>query len=161
MPDKRIYHFQTPRTTPTNGLKSDFFWWFMRFVRVPLMKVGQIGPTFLVPEKTVNFFRVKPAVSSFTLKMRKSHKKLARVYAYTHAYTQIRDGGGKYAPPPVIIGLTRKNIDRLDISSSGLVPFIRLKKANSDDLSSSFLRQLWGRIKYRKIFADLLLHLLH
>ena len=105
MPDKRIYHFQTPRTTPTNGLKSDFFWWFMRFVRVPLMKVGQIGPTFLVPEKTVNFFRVKPAVSSFTLKMRKSHKKLARVYAYTHAYTQIRDGGGKYAPPPVIIGL--------------------------------------------------------
>ena len=99
MPDKRIYHFQTPRTTPTNGLKSDFFWWFMRFVRVPLMKVGQIGPTFLVPEKTVNFFRVKPAVSSFTLKMRKSHKKLARVYAYTHAYTQIRDGGGKYAPP--------------------------------------------------------------
>ena len=79
----------------------------MRFVRVPLMKVGQIGPTFLVPEKTVNFFRVKPAVSSFTLKMRKSHKKLARVYAYTHAYTQIRDGGGKYAPP-VIIGLKEK-----------------------------------------------------
>ena len=106
MPDKRIYHFQTPRTTPTNGLKSDFFWWFMRFVRVPLMKVGQIGPTFLVPEKTVNFFRVKPAVSSFTLKMRKSHKKLARVYAYTHAYTQIRDGGGQICPPPVIIGLT-------------------------------------------------------
>ena len=79
--------------------KVTFFWWFLRFVRVPLMKVGQIGPTFLVPEKTVNFFRVKPAVSSFTLKMRKSHKKLARVYAYTHAYTQIRDGGGKYAPP--------------------------------------------------------------
>ena len=99
MPDKRIYHFQTPRTTPTNGLKSDFFWWFMRFVRVPLMKVGQIGPTFLVPEKTVNFFRVKHVVPSSTLKMRKSHKKLARVYAYTHAYTQIRDGGGKYAPP--------------------------------------------------------------
>ena len=72
----------------------------MRFVRVPLMKVGQIGPTFLVPEKTVNFFRVKPAVSSFTLKMRKSHKKLARVYAYTHAYTQIRDGGGQICPPP-------------------------------------------------------------
>ena len=63
------------------------------------MKVGQIGPTFLVPEKTVNFFWVKPAVSPFTLKMRKSHKKIARVYAYTHTYTQIRDGGGKYAPP--------------------------------------------------------------
>ena len=63
------------------------------------MKVGQIGPTFLVPEKTVNFFGVKHVVPSSTLKMRKSHKKLARVYAYTHAYTQIRDGGGKSAPP--------------------------------------------------------------
>ena len=52
------------------------------------MKVGQIRPTFLVPEKTVNFFGVKPVLPSSTLKMRKSHKKLA----YTHAYTQIRDG---------------------------------------------------------------------
>ena len=42
-----------------------------------------------------------------TLKMSKSHKKLARVYAYTHAYTQIRDGGGKSAPPPSRIGLKR------------------------------------------------------
>ena len=67
----------------------------------PLMKVGQIGPTFLAPEETVNFFWVKPVVTSSTLKMRKSHKKLARVYAYTHAYTQIRDGGGKSAPPRV------------------------------------------------------------
>ena len=45
------------------------------------MKVGQIGPTFLVPEKTVNFFGVKPVVPSSTLKMRKSHKKSARVCA--------------------------------------------------------------------------------
>ena len=90
MPDKRIYHFQTPRTTPTNGLKSDFFWWFMRFVRVPPnMKVGQIGPTFLFPEKTVNFFGVKPVVPPSTLKMRKSHKKLARVYAYTRIYANM------------------------------------------------------------------------
>ena len=64
------------------------------------MKVGKIGLTFLVPEKTVIFFGVKHVVPSSTLKMRKSHKKLARVYAYTHTYTQIRDGGGKYAPPP-------------------------------------------------------------
>ena len=69
------------------------------------MKVGQIGPTFLVPEKTVNFFGVKHVLPSSTLKMRKSHKKLARVYAYTHAYTQIRDGGGRSAPPPALIGL--------------------------------------------------------
>ena len=58
------------------------------------MKSEQIRPTFTVPEKTVTFFGVKPVVPSFTLKMRKSHKKLARVYAYTPAYTQIRDGGG-------------------------------------------------------------------
>ena len=58
------------------------------------MKVGQIGPTFLVPEKTVNIFGVKPVVPSSILKMRKSHKKLAPIYAYSHAYTQIRDRGG-------------------------------------------------------------------
>ena len=66
------------------------------------MKVEQIGPTFWVPEKTVNFFGVKPVVPSYTLKMRKSHKKSAHVYAYTHAYTQIRDGGGRYGPPSQI-----------------------------------------------------------
>ena len=70
------------------------------------MKVGEIGPTFVVPEKTVIFFGVKHVVPSSTLKMRKSHKKLAFVYAYTQAYTQIRNGGGKSAPPPSRIGLT-------------------------------------------------------
>ena len=59
------------------------------------MKVGQNGPTFWVPGKTVIFFGVKTVVPSSTPKMRKSHKKLARVYAYTHAYIQIGDGGGK------------------------------------------------------------------
>ena len=53
----------------------------------------------------MNFLEVKTVVPSFTFKMRKSHKKLARVYVYTHAYTQIRDGGGKSAPPPSKIGL--------------------------------------------------------
>ena len=66
------------------------------------MKVRQIGPTFLVPGKTVTFFGVKSVVPSSTLKMRKSHKKLACVYAYTHAYTQIRDGGGKSEPQPLL-----------------------------------------------------------
>ena len=64
------------------------------------MKVRQNGPTFLVPGKTVIFFGVKSYVPPSTLKMRKSHKKLARVFAYTHAYTQICDGGGRSAPPP-------------------------------------------------------------
>ena len=64
------------------------------------MKIRQIGPTFLVPGKTVNFLGVKSVACFSTLKMRKSHKKLPRIYVYTHAYTQIRDGGGKSAPPP-------------------------------------------------------------
>ena len=57
------------------------------------MKIGHFGPTFIFPGKTVNFFGVKHVAPSSTLKMRKSHKKSARVYAYTHAYTQLRDGG--------------------------------------------------------------------
>ena len=63
------------------------------------MKIGHFGPTFIFPVKTVNFFGVKRVAPSSTLKMRKSHKKSARVYAYTHAYTQLRDGGGRSAPP--------------------------------------------------------------
>ena len=63
------------------------------------MKIGHFGPTFIFPGKTVNFFGVKHVAPSSTLKMRKSHKKSARVYAYTHAYTQLREGGGRSAPP--------------------------------------------------------------
>ena len=59
------------------------------------MKVGHFGPTFIFPVKTVNFFGVKRVAPSSTLKMRKSKKKSGRVYAYTHAYTQLRDGGGR------------------------------------------------------------------
>ena len=98
------------------------------------MKVGQIGPTFLVPEKTVNFFGVKPVVPSSTLKMRKSHKKLARVYAYTHAYTQIRDGGGKSAPPPSRIGL--KPFLRHMISNTSESPKGKRKSFTITSLSS-------------------------
>ena len=43
-----------------------------------------------------------------------------QTYAYTHAYTQIRDGGGKSAPPPSRIGLIRKNLILL-VSSVRLV----------------------------------------
>ena len=71
------------------------------------MKVGQIGPTFVVPGKTVIFLGVKSVVPSSTLKMTKSQKKLARVCAYTPAYTQICDGGGKSAPP----GLNRVKVE--------------------------------------------------
>ena len=101
MPDKRIYDFQIPRTTLTNGLKKVTFQWVYEVRKgPPLMKIGHFGPTFIFPGKMVNFFGVKHVAPSSTLKMRKSHKKSARVYAYTHAYTQLREGGGRSAPPP-------------------------------------------------------------
>ena len=74
------------------------------------MKIGHFGPTFIFPGKTVNFFGVKHVAPSSTLKMRKSHKKSARVYAYTHAYTQLRDGGGRSASPGLIGLKVSKNI---------------------------------------------------
>ena len=51
----------------------------------------------------MKFYEVKCFEPSYTLKKTKSQKKLARVYAYTHAYTQIREGGGK------LIGINRVN----------------------------------------------------
>ena len=54
------------------------------------MKVGQIGPTFVVPGKTVIFWRVKSVVSFSTLKMRKSQKKLARHRPHRHLPHQHR-----------------------------------------------------------------------
>ena len=71
------------------------------------MKVGQIGPIFIFPVKTVRFYWVESLVTSSILKMRKSHKKLAPVYAYPHAYTQIRDRGGWLGPPPTLNRVNR------------------------------------------------------
>ena len=48
-----------------------------------------------------DFLGVKSVVPPSTLKMRKSKKKIAPVYPYTHVYVRKRDGGGKYAPPRV------------------------------------------------------------
>ena len=61
------------------------------------MKVGQIGPTFVVPGKTVNFWRVKSVVSFSTLKMRKSKKNL-HLYTHTHTcmHTHTFDEDKKY-----------------------------------------------------------------
>ena len=81
------------------------------------MKVGQIGPTFIFPVKTVTFYWVESLVTSSILKMRKSHKKLAPVYAYPHAYTQICDRGGWLGPPPPWIGVkTRSSSDSTKFS---------------------------------------------
>ena len=71
------------------------------------MKVGQIGPTFIFPGKTVTFLFVESLVTSSILKMRKRHKKLAPTYAYPLAYTQIRDRGGTLCPPPALNRVNR------------------------------------------------------
>ena len=70
------------------------------------MKVGQIGPTFIFPVKTVTFYWVESLVTSSILKMRKSHKKLAPVYALlpTCVYANTWQGG-LIRPPPPWIGL--------------------------------------------------------
>ena len=64
------------------------------------MKVGQIGPTFVVPGKTVIFWRVKSVVSFSTLKMRKSKK---NEHLYTHTLTCMRENvmvGANLPPLP-------------------------------------------------------------
>ena len=79
----------------------------MRFVRVPPYESWANWTNFCNSWENGEFFGVKSVALSSTLKMRKSKKKLAPVYAYTPAYTRIRDGGGKSAPPPGLIGLIR------------------------------------------------------
>ena len=54
------------------------------------MKVGQIGPTLLAPEKTVNFFWGQTCCTLFHTKNEEKSQKIStciRLCAYTHAYT--------------------------------------------------------------------------
>ena len=84
------------------------------------MKSEQIRPTFIVPEKTVTFFGVKPVVPSSTLKMRKSHKKSARVCAYTITHTRTRKYvmvGGADLPP---LELNRVNVQLKCVFASSI-----------------------------------------
>ena len=50
----------------------------------------------------VDFYGAKSVPPTSSIKMRKCQKKLARVYVYTRAYTQIRERGGLLGPPPLI-----------------------------------------------------------
>ena len=50
----------------------------------------------------MNFCGAKSVPPTSSIKMRNCQKKLARVFAYTHAYTQIRDRGGHDGPPPTL-----------------------------------------------------------
>ena len=57
------------------------------------MKVGQIGPTFVVPGKTVIFLGVKSVIPSSTLKIIKCHNKLACEYAMCIRNNRINELG--------------------------------------------------------------------
>ena len=63
------------------------------------MKVEQNLPTLYFPDKMVNFGGAKGVAPPLLTQMRNCKKKLERIYLYTIAYTQIRDRGGRSAPP--------------------------------------------------------------
>ena len=54
MPDKRIYNFLIPRTTP--AIKVTFSGGLLGSLGHPLIEVGKIGPTVVTTGKTVNIF---------------------------------------------------------------------------------------------------------
>ena len=87
MPDKRIFNFQIPRTTPTNGLKK---WLFPGVYEVrkgpPLWKLGKFDQLFEFLGKRWFFFGVKSVVSSSTLKMTKSKKNSTCIRIHTRVY---------------------------------------------------------------------------
>ena len=56
----------------------------------------------------VSFGGAKSVTPSSSLKMRNCQKKLERIYVYTIAFTQIRDGGADL-PPPTLDRVNKKN----------------------------------------------------
>ena len=64
---------------------------FMRLVRVPPYESGVKITNFEFSGKIMNFCGAKSVPPTCSIEIRNCKKKLARVYAYTHAYTQIRD----------------------------------------------------------------------
>ena len=87
MPDIRIYNFHIPRTTLTNGLKK---WLFQGIYEVrkglPLWKLG-ISDQLLEFLGKRWFFGGSKVLYPLPYSKWGKVKKLARLYAYTHAYT--------------------------------------------------------------------------
>ena len=54
----------------------------------------------------VDFYGAKSVPPHFLNQNEELSKKLAHVYVYTRAYTQIRERGGLLGPTPPLIGLT-------------------------------------------------------
>ena len=82
----------------------------MRFVRVPPYENWAFWTNFYFSCEDGEFFGVKRVAPSSTLKMRKSKKKSARVYAYTHVYTQ---GHQELTPETIEFPLSNTKPNRL------------------------------------------------
>ena len=106
MPDKRIYNFQIPRTTPTNGLKKLLFQGVYEVRKgPPLWKWSKIDQLYIFLAKWWIFVgpKVFPPLPQSKWGI---VKKNWRVYMYIHA--RIRKyvtGGGWFSPPQPWIGL--------------------------------------------------------
>ena len=85
----RIYNFQIPQPPKLMVWKSDFFWWFMRFVRVPPYESWANWTNFLSFWENCEFFWGQTWCTLFHTQNEEKSQKTARVYAYTHAYTQL------------------------------------------------------------------------
>ena len=70
------------------------------FVRVPPYESGVKLTNFVFSWQDGDFFWGKTCCTLFHIENEELSKKLAHLYAYTHAYTQIRDRGAHCAPPP-------------------------------------------------------------
>ena len=71
----------------------------MMFIRVPPYESGVKLTNFTFSWQNGEFLWDQKCSPHFLNQNEELSKKLARVYVYTRAYTQIRDRGGRSAPP--------------------------------------------------------------
>ena len=100
MPDKRIYHFQTPRTTPTNVLKSDFFLVVYEVRKGPPYESWANRTNFLSSWKNGEFFWGQ---TCFTLFHTQNEEKSQKISTRIRKYVMV----GANLPPPFKLGLER------------------------------------------------------
>ena len=75
-PDKRIYNFRIPRTTPTHGLKKVTFWGGLWFVRVPPYESGVKLTNFSFSWQNCEFFWSQQCCTHFLTQNEELSKKI-------------------------------------------------------------------------------------
>ena len=97
MPAKRIYHFQTPRTTPTNGLKKWLFLVVFEVRKGPPYEIWANRTNFYSSWENGEFFR--GCALFHTQNEEKSPKISTCIRIHTHLRKYVM-GGGADLPPP-------------------------------------------------------------